>query len=61
VLSGTVTVSETLAPGYRASVWAGSCAPDGTLAVEVGGVYTCTIINDDYVPTFVYLPHVERQ
>jgi C1A family cysteine protease len=61
VLSGTLTVSETVAPDYVASVWAGACAPDGTLTVEVGGVYTCTIINNDYVPTFVYLPLVERQ
>jgi hypothetical protein len=61
VLSGTVTVSETELLGYAASVWAGSCEPDGTLAVEVGGVYTCTIINDDYASTFVYLPLVERQ
>jgi hypothetical protein len=49
-LSGTLTVSETVVPTYAASVWAGSCEPDGTLTVEVGGVYTCTIINDDVGP-----------
>jgi C1A family cysteine protease len=58
---GTHSVSETQVSGYASSGWAGACAPDGTLAVEVGGVYTCTIVNDDYVPTFVYLPLVERQ
>jgi C1A family cysteine protease len=60
VVSGTHTVSETVAPHYAPSVWARDCAPDGTLTAEMGGVYTCTIINDDYVPTFVYLPLVER-
>ena len=61
VFSGTHTVSETKVLSYTASVWAGSCEPDGTLAAEVGGVYTCTIINDDLLPTYLYLPLVERQ
>jgi hypothetical protein len=58
---GSHTVTETQAPDYTASDWAGACEPDGTLAVEAGGIYTCSIVNDDYASTFVYLPLVERQ
>jgi C1A family cysteine protease len=58
---GSHTVTETEAPDYTASDWAGACEPDGTLTVEAGGIYTCSIVNDDYASTFVYLPLVERQ
>jgi C1A family cysteine protease len=48
---GSHTISETLVSGYEASAWEGDCEPDGSLTVEVGGAYTCTIINDDIGPT----------
>jgi hypothetical protein len=49
--AGTHTVSETEVLGYSASYWGGDCAEDGALVVDLGGVYTCTVTNDDIRPT----------
>jgi hypothetical protein len=44
--AATVTVSETGAAGYTGTI-GGDCALDGSITLQVGGVYACTITNDD--------------
>ena len=44
--AGTYTVSETEPLGYAPSI-TGDCAADGTITLVAGGVYECTITNDD--------------
>ena len=46
-IAGPHTVSETQQPGYTAEGWGGDCAADGSLTMEIGGAYECTITNDD--------------
>jgi CSLREA domain-containing protein len=45
------TASETTQTGYAASVWGGHCAADGTITLQPGDNKTCTITNDDVLPT----------
>lgn len=45
--AGSYFVSEIELQGYTASDWGGACAADGSITLEVGGVYLCTITNDD--------------
>jgi hypothetical protein len=49
--AGDYTASETTQPGYAAGDWAGSCAADGTVTLNVGDNLTCTITNDDVAAT----------
>ncbi|MFA6981802.1 MAG: hypothetical protein WC243_02150, partial [Patescibacteria group bacterium] len=51
LLAGAYAVSESTAlVGYAAGVWGGDCAADGSLTVEPGKSYTCSITNDDIAP-----------
>lgn len=53
------TASETLKPGYSASVWSGDCAADGTITLQPGDDKTCTITNtDDVKPTLTLVKTV---
>lgn len=46
--AGTYSLSEDNQEGYTASGWSGeNCSLDGTVVLEIGGVYTCTITNSD--------------
>ncbi len=47
--AGTVTVSEDTVYGYTGSI-TGDCASNGSLTMVIGGVYHCTITNDDIAP-----------
>jgi hypothetical protein len=41
------TIREINLDGYIASDWGGDCNADGTITLEVGEVYECSITNDD--------------
>lgn len=58
--AGSYTVSETPQSGYAPSDWGGDCAADGSITLEVGGVYECTITNDDVAPTLTLVKTVEN-
>ena len=45
--TGAHSSSETNLSGYIASVWSGDCAADGSIALVVGQVASCSITNDD--------------
>jgi len=45
--AGTYTVSETQQPGYTLDSILGDCLPNGSITMVVGGVYTCTLTNND--------------
>ena len=47
---GAHTASETVVPGYAASVWGGDCAANGTITLARGDNKTCTITNNDIAP-----------
>ncbi|MEM7129200.1 MAG: SBBP repeat-containing protein, partial [Chloroflexota bacterium] len=47
---GVYTVSETIDPGYGATI-SGDCAADGTITLALGDVKSCTITNDDIAPS----------
>jgi uncharacterized repeat protein (TIGR01451 family) len=47
--TGSHTVSETADSGYTAVI-GGNCAADGTIALALGDVKTCTVTNDDIAP-----------
>lgn len=47
--AGTYTVSEQNAGGYNAT-FSGDCASNGSITLELGGDYTCTITNNDKAP-----------
>jgi hypothetical protein len=49
--AGLHTLSEALFGGYSASVWGGDCAANGTITLVPGQNATCTIENDDNVPS----------
>ena len=52
--AGAHTVSEDAFANYTAGDWGGDCALDGSITVEAGTDYVCTITNDDdeiIVPT----------
>jgi uncharacterized repeat protein (TIGR01451 family) len=44
--AGTYTVSETGAAGYTGTI-SGDCGLDGSITMQVGGIYACTITNND--------------
>ena len=48
--AGNYTIFESGPAGYTAA-FTGDCAADGSLSMAVGGVYSCTITNDDVAPT----------
>jgi hypothetical protein len=45
--AGNYTVSETNQTGYVAGTWSGDCNPDGTITLQIGSTYSCTITNND--------------
>ncbi|MGB2631586.1 MAG: ice-binding family protein [Minisyncoccales bacterium] len=49
IATGSHTVSETSGSGYTAII-SGDCAADGTIALALGEVKTCTITNNDIAP-----------
>ncbi|MGZ5482374.1 MAG: beta strand repeat-containing protein [Pyrinomonadaceae bacterium] len=55
------TASETTQTGYAPSVWGGDCNANGTITLQPGDSKTCTITNDDVVPTISIdnVPHPE--
>lgn len=59
---GLHTVSETVDSGYASTI-SGNCAANGTITLALGDVKTCTITNDDRIPSVggggsVYVPTV---
>lgn len=55
--AGSYTISETADSGYDATI-SGDCATDGTITMDIGGVYSCTITNDDIAPTLTLIKYV---
>ncbi len=47
--AGAHTISEVADVGYAATI-GGDCASDGSLSTVLGGVYNCTITNNDIAP-----------
>jgi CSLREA domain-containing protein len=45
------TATETTQTGYAPSAWGTDCNADGTITLQPGDNKTCTITNDDVVPT----------
>ncbi len=45
--AGTYTVGETQQTGYTLDGFSGNCLANGSITLEVGGVYTCTVTNND--------------
>jgi hypothetical protein len=56
--AGLYVVSETNQPGYIASTWGGDCAINGSITLQVGGVYTCSITNNDQPATIIVTKQV---
>lgn len=56
--AGSYLVSEVNQPGYLAGVWGGDCAADGSITLSLGGVYSCSITNNDIAPTLTIVKYV---
>ncbi|MDF1519210.1 MAG: hypothetical protein P1P73_01875, partial [Brevefilum sp.] len=55
---GTYTASETVQPGYTASVWGGDCSEGGVVTIAATDHKTCTITNDDQAPSLTLIKSV---
>ncbi len=51
--AGMYVVSETNQPGYTAGSWGTDCDLGGNITLAIGGVYTCTITNNDQPATII--------
>ncbi|HSW37529.1 MAG TPA: hypothetical protein VLG37_04155 [Candidatus Saccharimonadales bacterium] len=49
--AGTYTVSEVQQAGYNLDSITGNCSPNGSITMVVGGVYSCTLTNNDIPAT----------
>jgi hypothetical protein len=57
-LAGMYLVSEQGSSAYQASSWGGDCDALGNITMVVGGVYSCSITNDDIQPQLTVIKHV---
>ncbi|MGH9910346.1 MAG: hypothetical protein ACRD32_06865, partial [Nitrososphaerales archaeon] len=57
VSAGTHTVSETVIPGYTATI-TGDCAANGSVTLASGESKTCTITNNDISPTLTVIKKI---
>jgi prealbumin domain-containing protein len=55
---GVHIASESNLPGYRASVWGGDCAANGSITLAPGDEKICTITNDDVAPSLTLVKQV---
>lgn len=49
--AGSYTVSETQQPGYSLDSITGDCLSNGSITLVIGGVYSCTLTNNDIPAT----------
>jgi hypothetical protein len=56
--AGTYLVTELGNSAYQATAWSGDCDAFGNIIMVVGGVYNCSITNDDIAPQLTVIKHV---
>lgn len=56
--AGSYTISETQQPGYSLDSITGNCLSNGSITLAIGGVYTCTLTNNDIPATITVTKHV---
>ena len=57
---GDYVAGETNRPGYAASAWGGNCDTAGNVTLSAGDNKTCTITNDDIVPTLRLVKEIDN-